>query len=147
MIIDHLENVTKYTSLLPVLEKVPGIIEQADLNSSERVEFEGGFYFVQKGITRPIEETIFETHEKYIDVQILLKGKELMGWDTIPNLTVTEEYDPANDITIYSGKDSSNSMNVLENTFYIFFPWDAHRAAFHQEEEQDYVKLIVKLKI
>lgn len=147
MIIDNLENITKYTSLLPGLAKVPVIIEKIDLNSTERVEFEGGFYFVQKGVTRPVEETIFETHENYIDVQILLEGKEMMGWNTIPNLKVKESYDSENDITIYFGEDSPYNMNIPERTFYVFYPWDAHRAAFHQEEANEYIKLIVKLKV
>lgn len=147
MIIDNITNVTKYAAILPQLEKVPDILAQIDLKNPDKVEYEDGFYFVQKGVTRPIEDTIFETHENYIDVQILLKGNEFMGWDIRPHLKVTQAYDPENDITIYSGKNSSHAMNVHANTFYIFFPWDAHRAAFHIEKESEYVKLIIKLKV
>lgn len=147
MIIDNIANIQKYTALLPQLDKVPEIIAQVDLNDTSKIEFEGGFYFVQKGVTRPIEEALYETHERYIDVQILLKGKEFMGWDVRSNLTVTQEYNSDQDITFYSGTKSSHAMNIHENSFYVFFPWDAHRAAFHIDKESSYTKVIIKLKI
>lgn len=89
MIIDNVKNIPKYAALLPQLKRVPEILANADLSQANRVDFEGGFYFVQKGTTKHIKDTVFETHEEYIDVQILLKGKEYMGWDIRPNLTVT----------------------------------------------------------
>ena len=72
MIIDRMENMMNYISVLPGLKK--GIEKIRDLTEfiPGRHEFDGGFFMTQKGVTRPIEEGSFESHKKYIDVQILL---------------------------------------------------------------------------
>ena len=57
MIIDHVDNILKYEALLPNLRKgleaVAAVKNGAGL-APGRYEFEGGYFMVQQGETRPI---------------------------------------------------------------------------------------------
>lgn len=48
-----------------------------------RYEFDGGYFMVQKGTTRPLEEGTFEAHRRYIDVQIVVEGSEELAWEDL----------------------------------------------------------------
>ena len=40
---------------------------------------------------------LFEGHRKYLDIQYVVSGEEVIGWAFIDRATVTVPYDPAKD--------------------------------------------------
>lgn len=144
MIIDRMENIMNYASLLPNLKN--GLEKIRDLTefNSGRYEFDGGFFMIQKGSTQPIEKGSFESHKKYIDVQILLEGSEEVAWEDIRQLTVIVPYDPENDAQRLTGP-HEHVMKITRGMFYAAFPQDGHQPTAHTKEVQNFTKIVMKL--
>ena len=65
MIIDYLENIGTYRPILPGVDA--GLKAAAALGEDPavgRYEFEGGYFMVQEGETRPVSDGDFEAHRK-----------------------------------------------------------------------------------
>lgn len=103
MIIDHTDNIMNYEALLPGLKKGMTFLRSLTEFDTGRYEFEGGYLMIQKGVTKPITEKTFESHQKYIDVQILLDGSEEVAWEDIRNLTAVTPYDAEKDVQRFNG--------------------------------------------
>lgn len=88
MIIDTLANLKEYQKLVP---KLPLAIEKMHTlktwQAGEKYAFDGGYLFFQTGTTKPEAVAQFETHQKYVDVQVLLAGSEYVAWNAPANLT------------------------------------------------------------
>ena len=53
---------------------------------------------VQRHFTKPVAERQYESHRKYIDIQYIHTGREIMYWAPLPLLTkVTMPYDEKGD--------------------------------------------------
>jgi hypothetical protein len=81
MIFDTLKNIDNYKGLGRVYTALE-FLAKTDFNTMElgRYELDGDniFYMVQSYDTDP-EKTISEAHKKYIDIQFMVKGEELIG--------------------------------------------------------------------
>ena len=85
MIIAHFEDLHRYDSLNPLFKKAFDWILNTDFSKLEvgRVEIQGKDLFanVQEYETRSVEESFFEAHRNYIDIQLLASGNEKIGWN------------------------------------------------------------------
>jgi len=72
------------------------------------------------------EECRYEAHRKYIDIQYVFKGRELIGHaDVKSKKDILTPYDPGKDIefmTVHEGK----NLTASQDSFFIFFPEDLH---------------------
>ncbi len=147
MIIDYLDNINKYNFINQKLEK--GVKFALGLKDKPVGKYEEEDYFamVQAGETKIYENSVIETHKKYLDVQILLEGSEVLGYGYSPKLTPITEFDKEKDVIFYSGE--LNYIKVKENMFYILHETDAHRPCVHLNlnEQTSYKKIVLKLPI
>lgn len=146
MIIDKMDNILLYKSMVPNLEVGLNAIKQLEVFEEGKYSFEGGFYMIQKGETKSLEEGTFEAHRKYIDIQIVVDGSEEIAWADIKDLTTVIEYDDTKDAERFEG-DKSHNILVSKDMFYIAFPHDAHRATGHTKEKHSYTKIVMKLPV
>lgn len=146
MIIDTLDNLSKYVSLNPLFSKVVDFIENNGLEGHEpgKVEIDGKDLFVNfslaKGKTK--DEALLETHNVMIDIQIPLSCPETMGY-TPRNELAEGEYNETKDITFYE-QAAKEYITVHPGSFVIFFPQDAHAPCISDEKQID--KVIFKVK-
>lgn len=146
MILDSIDNIMKYESLLPNLRKGMSAIQALTERKEGRYEFDGGYFMVQKGTTRPIQEGTFEAHRKYVDVQILLEGSEEMAWEDIRKLKTVVAYQPEKDAERLDGE-RGHIVKITEGMFYAAFPQDAHQPVSHTCKEQSFTKIVLKLPV
>ncbi len=146
MIIDCIDNIMKYEPLLPNLRKGMEAIHSLDELKEGRYEFDGGYFMVQKGITRPILEGTFEAHKKYIDVQILVEGSEEVAWEDILKLETVIPYDAQKDAQRLTGE-REHVIKITKGMFYAAFPRDGHQPVAHTNKEQSFTKIVLKLPI
>ena len=97
MIIDKFDNIRFYSCMLNNLENGLQAVEALRNPEAGRYEFDGGFFLVQKGETKPMSEGTFEAHRKYADVQIVLEGSEEIAWADLGDLKEDGEYNGDND--------------------------------------------------
>ncbi len=71
--------------------------------------------------TKSFEDTKWEFHKKYIDIQYVIKGKEKMGTTPVESLSITTPYNETKDVGF--GDASNGKFYIAEpGTFLIFFP-------------------------
>ena len=99
-------------------------------------------------VARPLEECFFENHNNYIDIQVVLKGKEIIGYTHIsnPDLKVTTPYNPEKDVTKYNYDPKGAVFFTLEEGFALVYTEDAHLAKCKADDNLT-EKLVVKIKI
>lgn len=145
MILDRIDQCDKYESLIPGLCKVLKTITELPGYEEGRYELDKGFYMIQKGTTTHYKDGFFETHKKYLDIQILLAGREVLEWETCEKLPCIQQYNEGKDLCLYKGE--GVRMNIRPGMFYILFPEDAHKACCHEDRSTEYVKAVVKLPV
>ena len=97
---------------------------------------------------RPADSCRFEAHRKYIDLQYIVEGKELMGVTTPEGLAIEVPY--TDDIEFYN-PDGVEARYAEANSgaFFTFFPDDPHRPSMRISDSgnQPVVKkIVVKIK-
>ena len=99
-------------------------------------------------VAKPYEECFFENHENYIDIQIVLKGKERIGYTHIsnPTLKVTTPYNAEKDVTKYNYNPKGALFMTIEEGFALVYTEDAHLAKCKADDNIT-EKLVVKVKI
>ena len=150
MIFDALKNLKKYKGISANLDAAIDFIAGADFPgcSEGRTDVCEEFYFTKATIeTRDITDAPFEAHEKYIDIFILLTGREIVKTADIGSLTETCPYQEADDFYLFEGPAQVNAVNTPD-TFAILFPQDAHNSAGGVDGEViQYEKIVVKVRV
>lgn len=84
MIHSTLDESARYESLHPRFKEVFDYIKSHDLRAMEpqRLELRGEELFINRidAPSNPQDEQPIEAHESYIDIQVLLEGRERIGW-------------------------------------------------------------------
>lgn len=146
MIVDHVDRLLFYHQLLPNLEAGVAALKSRSRWEPGRYEFEGGYFMLQEGETKPMEEGTYEAHRKYIDVQIVLKGCEELAWRDYRELTPVIPYNPDKDQERLDGP-RDHVILITEGMFYAVFPQDGHKAVSHTKEPHQFVKAVIKLPV
>jgi YhcH/YjgK/YiaL family protein len=98
-------------------------------------------------LTKNEEDTKFEAHRKYIDIQHVIVGAEQMSITPIANrkeeLTA---YDRVKDVEFMTVKETT-SYEATPDKFFIFFPSDIHRPSVKIGENKMVRKVVVKVRI
>lgn len=125
-------------------------LHEADLKNMPlgKQELEGDHLFVNvdEYITKDKKDTRYEAHEKYIDIQYIIEGEELMGITTLDKVQVTVPYDENKDISFFE-YNGGNYVETTPENFVIFFPEDAHRPMMKVNENKAVRKIVIKILI
>ena len=147
MIIDSLKNIGVYKPVLKGLDTgLTAVRALGEHPETGKYTFEGGYFLVQEGKTKPLDEGDFEAHRKYIDVQIILEGCEMVGWADIDGLKESAAYDEAKDKIMYAGE-AAQCNTIREGMFWAAFPEDGHKACRHAGAQTTYRKIVMKLPV
>ena len=150
MIIDTLQNASKYFSVHPLFAKAFEYISTTDLSSIEPGKYDidadnlKAIVASKKGMTAAESSAKFECHNKHIDIQLCINGKEQIGWKSRQDCTKENGgYNEEKDVQFYS--DAPDMFFQLTNgQFAIFFPEDVHAPMIGEDEIK---KLVIKVKI
>jgi len=104
---------------------------------------------VESGITVASASKRFESHRRYIDIQVNLAGGEIMEWLPATALTVSDEFAAGGDVRFYHQPACLPTRLLVEpGHFAIFYPEDAHKPCCHPGAEAvPYRKLVFKVEL
>jgi biofilm protein TabA len=146
MIIDNVDNFSRYFSLDPryktadeQLKALPQGIRDGKYPISDDM-----YMMIQERRTGRVDEGSFETHEKYIDIQVVLEGEEVMSFADTGSLSEKQAYDAEKDIALYEGE--GENVKVKAGTFYIMYPGEAHKGCCHYTKDLPVKKAVFKIK-
>ena len=132
-------------------EKAFRFLKDNDLTKLEvkRYDIDGdNLYATISEYTTKNEETAnFEAHRKYVDIQYVIKGKEIMNIAPISTVKeIVTPYDEKKDIEFVTVAKKVNYTASIDN-FFIFFPDDAHRPGLKVEVNLPVRKVVIKLRV
>ena len=130
MILDIMENLNRYRSLNTGFVKALEFLIRPDLKSLPvgKYEIDGDTVYatVARDTGRKKENAQLETHDRYIDVQVILEGIDDMGWKARSLCrTLYKKYDQNADIQFFADEPDA-WMPIKPGMFVVFFPEDAH---------------------
>lgn len=142
MIYDNIENIDLYNLDTSAVEFIKQLTPETECKKhiiNERV-----YANVEEYTTK--ENGFFEAHKKYIDIQILLKGEEIIECTAVKPLKIKDEYDCERDIAFYFDGDSDAAKIKLSNgLFTVLYPHEAHKPQLTFKTEQKVKKVVVKI--
>ncbi len=145
MIVDTLENTDLY-KLNSSFEKAFEYIRKTDFEKMELgkhiIEGDLLFALLMEYETKDMEDCKLESHRKYIDVQCILSGSEIIGVTPLGAQPVTKEYDANEDYALYDNV-ASSMIRLDTGQFAIFFPKDTHMPCLQINGKPEKVKKVV----
>jgi len=151
MILDIIGNLNKYTCLS---EKFKIAIRFLEDNKVEKLpegkyEIDGDnvFILIQTYTSRDEKKNKWESHKKYIDIQYVLRGAETIGYKSVLELNLAEDFFKEKDIAFYEEVENWTQLSLQAGDFAIFFPEDAHKPCCKSNEPKLIKKAVIKLKI
>jgi len=126
MIFDTIDNIKNYEGLGRVYTALK-FLSETDFSKIPlgRYELQGDeiFYMVQSYETDP-DKTVCECHEKYIDIQCMLEGEEIIGVAPVSCEKELVEAKKENDVWFYSCK--TEPLTLFAGSFMVLYPNDLH---------------------
>ena len=151
MILDTLHQVSTYTALSPHFGNAFAFLRQVtDETPVGRHDIAGDdvFALVQRNNTTLVAERQYESHRKYVDVQYIQRGREVMYWAPLRLLkNITMPFDLEQDAALYGLIDEGVPMPVSAGQFVVFFPEDGHIPSCAWGESAEVMKVVVKVRV
>jgi len=147
MIFDKLSNLHKYISLHPRFEKAISFIKTADLDAliPGRHLIDGEDIYVSAAEYFTKDEGFLEGHREHIDIQLITKGSEKIGFALLTDQVEKEPYNGARDISFYHG--NCDHLTLVPGDFAIFFPEDLHKPGIMDKYLVEVKKIVIKIKV
>ncbi len=148
MILDNLKNINCYKGISKNMDIAIDYLMNCNFEDSDvgkyDVDGENIYCIIQEYATKAIEDGKFEAHRNYIDIQLVLKGEEYIGYAPVKDLIPIGDYDSNKDKINLSG---AGEMHLIKsNMFGIYFPHDGHKPSIHHTET-NIKKAVVKIKV
>lgn len=147
MIVDKLENISRYALMIEDCDKLDGFFKQHPLKDLEpgRYPIEGSDFVVNvfDTETRIGSVTPWETHHEHMDIHIVVKGCEEVEWTPAHNITNSREYVAERDVEFFTDAYVGSRVLVEEGYFCLVMPEDAHKPALAPKDEKARERKIV----
>ena len=131
-------------------KKAFSFLKREDLSRLQpgRYELDGAdlFLIIDEYNTKNEEDSRFEAHRKYADIQYLIYGEEKIGIISLKETRESVPYDKEKDIVFLTAKENNYRLAWPEK-FFIFFPEDAHRPSVKTDKNSIVRKAVVKVRI
>lgn len=130
MIYDTLANSARYDSIDPRIGKLLRYLRSHDFSefSDGTVRLDGDriYFTISNYETKDPSETLFEAHEKYIDVQYMLDGAESFAVTFGREGVAPSESHPERDLYFYNGLEPEAPLELKTGEFLLVFPGELH---------------------
>lgn len=115
----------------------------------QRTELGGGVFVSEECYqSKARADGFFESHRKYIDVQIIFEGEELMEIADIATMKTRQAYIPERDLITYEDNTDASMLKVFPGQAAVFFPTDAHMPTLRVREAGGLVrKCVIKIPV
>jgi biofilm protein TabA len=152
MIYDSLDSLGSYKGLSRNLDDAIEYIASHDLGGlpEGRSPIDGERLFCSVMSYETKEPTLarYEAHRRYLDIQILLEGREDCFYLPLEGLPALEAFDPERDVGFHSEAGRAGLALPLERgLFALFLPQDAHKPGCARGGSRRVRKVVVKVEL
>lgn len=102
------------------------------------------FAIVMSYATRSPETSELEAHRKYLDIQMVITGEEVIGWGQADELEIEKPYDAAKDVELYKRPEQGLlRVDLFPGNFMVLLPHDAHMPSLMTHQVPVFTKKVV----
>lgn len=122
-------------------------LKSKDLSLGRHDVDEQFFYNVQEYVTKYNPLKHFESHRKYVDIQMLITGEENLQVIDANKLQVEEAYNEDKERITYHPSSTAASIVLRKGSAVVLYPKDAHRTIAYNGKTCNVKKIVGKIKI
>jgi biofilm protein TabA len=153
MIISDMRHISQRLSLTSALKEAIDFLRMDNMENlaDGRTAINGQrvFALVQRYETKKIKgEPKFEYHRKYIDIQYIVSGEEVIGWAPAERVAITEPYDSEKDVCF--GRVPEGEVTPLylrSGQMAVLYPEDGHAPGLAAERPSKVMKVVIKIAV
>lgn len=150
MIVDSLDQAGRYTPIhllfKPAFEYLRGFKPNTP-DGRHEIMGDRMFSLPQTYQTVPASEKKFEAHRRYIDIQYILSGEEVIEHVNAGLLRPDGNFDADMDVGFFLDPTTSSPVVLRAGDFAIFFPHDAHKPCLSVDQQVTVRKVVVKVAV
>ena len=157
MIYDKIESMGRYTADeamkegLALLQRLYAEALQGHYPTPGRIELShGGHVNIDRYTTKRVNPASYEAHQRYIDIQMLLAGRECIRVHDIEDLAVTTPYDTDRDVTFLTPSEGDTHCTELllgDGHFAVLYPNEAHEPQLCVAAPEEVIKMVAKIPL
>ncbi len=102
---------------------------------------------VQEYMTKNISDCKYESHKKYIDIQMMINGIEAIETSDINKLELETEYNEESDVMFWKKKSNQMRTVITNKSYVILYPQNAHMPCIAVDKPVKVKKLVAKVLI
>lgn len=153
MIFGHLLNLDQdEAALSPILQAGLRYLKNTDLVKlplgKHEIDGENIFASVAEYELEPKEQRRPEAHQKYIDIQYIAWGEEIIGHSLLSSkYEVTQDELVERDVIFYKDVENEAELVLKPGIYAIFFPSDVHRPGCMSGDKTHVKKIVIKIAV
>jgi biofilm protein TabA len=149
MIIDHLNHHSQYLGDPRLSKGFAWLSTFSPQLADGRYEIDGDrvYALVQSYDTVAPSEKKYESHRKYIDIQYVAEGTEVIHYALIDGLQPVTDYHEDNDYLLYGDPAVATPLHLAPGVFAIFYPHDGHKPCCVNGAITRMKKVVVKVRV
>ncbi len=149
MIYDSIARASQYRGISAALDSALDLLVSTDFSAPApgRYEISDDLYYTVTELTvRPYEDTKWEHHRDWIDIQYVLTPGELIGTCPVSLVSDWQSYDEAADVAFSDAELPAPRLPMDARVFAVFFPEDAHRPCIAQNGACPVRRIVIKAR-
>lgn len=105
------------------------------------------YYMIQGYETKPVTKCRLESHRKYVDIQLMISGKEAMDLVDISRLSIEEHYNAETDMAFWKAPKQMSRISLTDGDCIVLYPEMAHRGAQDLDGQHHVLKIVGKVRV
>lgn len=152
MLFGHISDLAMMPEMNPALrdamEKALALDPASLAPGSYKIDGETLFMNVMTFDTQPREQKRAELHQRYIDIQILLSGEEIIDFGIQGSAQDVTPYNETDDYQLTDTIIGQQTLALTPNMFTVFMPNEPHKPGISAEKGANTLKkVVVKLDV
>ncbi|MCI7262941.1 MAG: YhcH/YjgK/YiaL family protein [Clostridium sp.] len=122
-------------------------LDKENLELGKYVVNEDFFYLVQEYETKDPEIARHEAHEKYVDIQYMIQGKEQIDIAPAEKMEVEEPYNADRDVVFFKEPEQATHVVLTDGGYAVLYPADSHKPGLRVGKAAKVRKIVGKVRI
>lgn len=101
-------------------------LKKLPAEGKQEIDGEKVYYSFKPYQTKMPGEAQFESHRRYIDIQVVYEGEEIIRFENMDKLSQTKDYDEVKDCEFFAMSKEFDSVRLSRGELAIIFPGEAH---------------------
>lgn len=149
MIVDSFDALLNCSCIGDILKKIEPFYRSATPeieNGKYPIDGDNIFALVSRYNSKPLEQGRMETHETYVDLQVIVSGKEWILCAPNQGVEPTVAYNKESDIAFWTSPKSYSKALICPGIVGLFFPHELHMPQIQADTAEPIVKIVIKIK-